>query len=142
MASPSLLLLQSQISVQQMSEALSQSSQEVEEDQNFLSVSTAAETASAEDNLSTKLSSSSRTSKSITTTSITETFGSSMRMEDSYQPHTSILGSTGLEQTDYWRKSSADTTHDVSDLELDSEITDLALQEHQRRQARKQCTLL
>ena len=77
------------------------------------------------------------------TTSITETFGSSQVMEDSYRPRTSILGSTGGELPDCWRKSSADTTHDVSELELDdSEMTDLAWQEHQGRQGRKQCILL
>ena len=83
-----------------------------------------------------------------TTTSITQTFGSSRVMEeeeedDSYRPHTSILGPSEGERTDCWRKCSADTTHDISELELDSEITDLARQDRQGRQGRKQaCTLL
>ena len=139
-ASPSLLLLQSQKSQDQMS-CLIQSSDQVQDDQNLPSVSAAA-TASghSEDNLSTNMSSS--TSSTSTTTSITETFGSSLVMEDSYQPRTSILGSTGGEPPDCWRKSSADTTHDVSELEMDPEMTDLAWQEEERRRSRKQCTLL
>ena len=126
---------------------LIQSSEQVQDDQNFLSVSAAA-TASAEESLSTNMSSISTTCSTTcsTTTSITETFGSSRMVEDSWQPHTSILGSSGGERTDCWRKTSADTTHDISELELDTitdtELTDLVRQEQQARHARKQCTLL
>ena len=150
MASPSLLLLQSEKSEHQMSCLIQSSDQIHQDDQNFLSVSAAtAATSSAEDTLSTNLSSLSSLSTSTSTstaTSITEPFASSRLVEDSYRPHTSILGSTGGEPPDCWRKSSADTTHDISELELDTitdtEITELARQEQQGRQARRQCTLL
>ena len=153
MASPSLLLLQSEKSEHQMSCLIQSSDQIHQDDQNFLSVSAAAAaTSSAEDTLSTNLSSLSSLSSlststsTSTATSITEPFASSRLVEDSYRPNTSILGSTGGEPPDFWRKSSADTTHDISELELDTitetEITELARQEQQGRQARRQCTLL
>ena len=86
------------------------------------------------------------TTSTSTATSITEPFASSRVVEDSYRPHTSILGSTGGEPSECWRKSSADTTHDISELELDTitdtEITELARQEQHGRHARRQCTLL
>ena len=77
--------------------------------------------------------------------SITETFESS-RVGDSYQPHTSILGNI-TDRTDWWRKCSADTTHDISDLELDTDMANGggAGEEDLRRLSRKQsavCTLL
>ena len=135
--SPALLLLQSQTQFGQSDLTCLIQSAQVEEEQNVESVTVSVSPLSQESERSIN--------KSESCTSITDTFGSS-RVEDSRVPGTSILG-TGWEGegVECWRKCSADTTHDISDLELDTEYSQAGSKEREadpRRHPSKQCVLL
>ena len=134
-ASPALLLLQSQTSPASPDlSGLSQPPDLIQDDQNSPSVAAQAE----ESEKSTNLSLTTSVDYTVTDTDTEqETFESSRRREDSLMPRTSILG-TAWERTD-WRKSSADTTHDISDLELDTEIEQNSQEDKKRRKGRRQC---
>ena len=124
-ASPALLLLQSQDPAPDLT-CLIQSPDQVQDDRNFQSVAAQTEQSEKSTNLS------------VSVTSDTETFHSSRR-RDSLLPATSILGSV-WDRTEDWRKSSADTTHDISELELDTDIGEMSLEEEKkRRKGRRQC---
>ena len=129
-ASPALLLLQSQIPSPDLS-CLVQSPDQVQDDHNFQSVAAQTEQSEKSTNLSLSVTTVS------TDTENTETFLSSRR-RDSLLPATSILGSV-WERTEDWRKSSADTTHDISELELDTEIEQNSQEDKKRRKGRRQC---
>ena len=141
-ASPALLLLQSQTSPASPDlSGLSQSPDLIQDDQNSPSVAAQAE----ESEKSTNLSLTTSVDYTVTDTDTEqETFESSRRREDSLMPRTSILG-TAWERTD-WRKSSADTTHDISELELDTDTahTSLLEEEDKKGKVRRQqhCVLL
>ena len=131
MASPALLLLQSQDPAPDLT-CLIQSPDQVQDDRNFQSVAAQTEQSEKSTNLS------------VSVTSDTETFHSSRR-RDSLLPATSILGSV-WDRTEDWRKSSADTTHDISELELDTDTahTSLLEEDDKKGKVRRQqhCVLL